>query len=116
MAADTASVLLGAGAYSNTYCNADKYWGKNGVTNEAFISKCILAAHETSASGAANTVVSLYNCHNTATSSIELHVPNAVEMTWTMPYGVPSDRTEVAIDCATNAGVASATTNYGTSG
>lgn len=104
MAVDTDSVALGAGAYSNTFCNADKYWGKASATDEAFISKCILTTpHDAGGSGTANTVISLYNCKNNAAGSVELTVPNAVEMTWTMPYGVPSDRTEVAIDCTSNA-------------
>jgi len=64
------------------------------------MSHCITSLANGSNSGT-NAVVSLHNCLNIAASSVELTVPNAVELSWTVPHAVPSDRTEVSIDCST---------------
>lgn len=70
-----------------------------------------MTAHNSgSGGGVTNEVISAQNCGSlvgvtssgpTVANGVELTVPNAVEMTWTMPFGVPSDRTEVSVDCST---------------
>ena len=35
-----------------------------------------------------------------ADTAFELHVPNAIEMSWTVPFDIPSDRTEAKIGCS----------------
>jgi len=53
----------------------------------------------------------LFNCGSVRTvgtaKGVELNVPTAIEMKWEIPVDVPSDRTEIAVDC-------SATVNAGT--
>lgn len=49
--------------------------------------------------------MNLKNCAsvNIATAGgygVELNVPTAIEMTFAVPVNVPSDRTEVTVDCS----------------
>ena len=87
------------GVYSNTYCNNNLYYASS--ISEAFISSCITDTQNTGSTGT-NAVVSLYNCANNPTTSVELFVPNAIELSWTTPHFIPSDRTEARIDCTTD--------------
>lgn len=107
----------GVGAYSNTFCNQQYYYADigDGATpagsENAFISACTTDRQSGGSTGlGTNVVVIENNCASLVadaqanlddhTGHAELNVPTAVEMTFEIPVAVPSDRTEVAIDCS----------------
>lgn len=103
---------MGVGAYSNTYCNVQYYYASSGT--EAFISSCPTNAQSGGTGGHTNVVSIVNNCASltstngdagignlvAADTMVELNVPTALEMTFEIPVDVPSDRTEVSIDCS----------------
>jgi hypothetical protein len=91
----------GVGAYSNTYCNVAYYYGNTVSTagDNAFISSCTTNAQ--GGGSGTNVVLIENNCGSLAAGTgVELNVPTAVEMTFEIPVAVPSDRTEIAVDCS----------------
>ena len=97
---------LGVGIYSNTFCNSGiGIIGTDGTS--PFISHCDLPAFDASSFSASTdtaVVESLSNCANYDATTLgtgkQLHVPNAIEMQWKVPYNIPNDKTEITIDCA----------------
>jgi len=99
-----ANTDLGVGAYSNTYCNVQYYYASS--ASEAFMSSCPTDTQVGATPGTGtNAVLIENNCASLAAGignavGAELNVPTAVEMEFEIPVAVPSDRTEIAIDCS----------------
>lgn len=83
---DAAEILLGVGIYSSPYCiiggNTGTQYGQHYLSNCGFTS-AVAATYAGVASGNSMPLV------------------NAIELTWTLPYGIPADRTEAMVICST---------------
>ena len=83
---DSTQQGLGVGVYSTPYCiKADTV--ANSGFGQDYVSNC--------------GVTSAFAAHVASTGTKVLELNNAVEITWTLPYDIPNDRTTADIICKT---------------